>query len=75
MTISTHVLGGMRRHAIAPSTRPRVHASGPRVHASGPRVHASAAARASALQVGKSSHKGHRGLNVKDLETQHAHID
>ena len=68
MTISTHVLGGMRRHAIAPSTRPRVHASGPRVHAS-------AAARASALQVGKSSHKGHRGLNVKDLETQHAHID
>ena len=61
MTISTHVLGGMRRHAIAPSTRPRVHAS--------------AAARVSALQVGKSSHKGHRGLNVKDLETQHAHID
>ena len=60
MTISTHVLGGMRRHAIAPSTRPRVRAS--------------AAARASALQVGKSSHKGHRGLNVKDLETQHAHI-
>ena len=60
MTISTHVLGGMRRHAIAPSTRPRVHVS--------------AAARASALQVGKSSHKGHRGLNVKDLETQHAHI-
>ena len=48
MTISTHVLGGMRRHAIAPSTRPRVHAS--------------AAARASALQVGKSSHKGHKGL-------------
>ena len=61
MTISTHVLGGMRRYAVAPSTRPRVRAS--------------AAARASTLQVGKSSHKGHRGLNVKDLETQHAHID
>ena len=61
MTISTYIiLASMWQHAMAPSTRPRVHAS--------------AAARASALQVGKSSHKGHRGLNIKDLETQHVTV-